>query len=125
MATFKKQSAVWRYIWKLNSYVSTGVYEAFAALRRGGSAYSSFVYRFRLSGLKRIVVDLLDDGLTFGTMALFGVIAFAVPSFTETGDVWNKGRSYAVTFTDSFGNIVGRRGILQDDNIPLSEFRPI
>ena len=124
MSTFKKQSAWWRQIWKLDSYVSTGVYEAFAALRRGFSAYSSLLYRFRLSGLKRIVVDLLDDGLTFGTMALFGVIAFAIPPFTETGDVWNKGRAYAVTFTDSYGNVIGRRGILQDDNIPLSEIPP-
>jgi len=124
VSTFKKQNAVWRFIWKLDSYVSTGVYELFAALRRGLSAYSSTLYRFRLSGLKRVVVDLLDDGLTFGTMALFGVIAFAVPSFTETGDVWNRGRAYAVTFTDSYGNIIGRRGILQDDNIPLSEIPP-
>src|SRR5262245_23073323 len=93
-------------------------------MRRGISAYSSLLYRMRLSGLKRIVVDLLDDGLTFGTMALVGVLAFAIPSFTETGDVWNRGRAYAVTFTDSYGNVIGRRGILQDDNIPLSEIPP-
>jgi penicillin-binding protein 1A len=124
VSTFKKQSAAWRYIWKLDSYVSAGVYDTFAALRRGVSAYSSLLHRFRLSGLKRIVVDLLDDGLTFGTMAMFGVLAFAVPPFTETGDVWNKGRAYAVTFTDSYGNVIGRRGILQDDNIPLSEIPP-
>ena len=29
-----------------------------------------------------------------------------------------------MTFTDSYGNIIGRRGILQDDNIPLSEIPP-
>jgi penicillin-binding protein 1A len=121
VSTFKKQSAVWRYIWKLDSYVSSAVYETFAALRRGFSAYSSILYRFRLSGFKRIVVDLLDDGLTFGTVAMVAVLALAIPPISETADVWNRGRAYAVTFTDSYGNIIGRRGILQDDNIPLSE----
>jgi len=84
VSTFKKQSAVWRYIWKLDSYVSSAVYETFAALRRGFSGYSSTLYRFRLSGFKRIVVDLLDDGLTFGTMALVAVLALAIPPISET-----------------------------------------
>jgi penicillin-binding protein 1A len=108
----------------LDSFVSSGVYETWAALRRWGSAYSSFVYRFRLSGLTRIVVDLTDDMATFGTVAAFGLLAFALPPFSGTGDIWNKGRAYAITFTDSNGEIIGRRGIRQDDAIPLEDIPP-
>lgn len=108
----------------LDSYVSAGVYEFFDAIRRGASAYSSFVFRFRLSGLKRIIVDLLDDMATFGTVAAFGLLAFALPPFSGTGDVWNKGRDYAITFTDDNGEIIGRRGIRQDDAIPLEDIPP-
>ena len=108
----------------LDSYVSSGIYETWAALKRCGSAYSSFVYRFRLSGLTRIVVDLTDDMATFGTVAAFGLLAFALPPFSGTGDVWNKGREYAITFTDSNGEIIGRRGIRQDDAIPLEDIPP-
>ena len=61
---------------------------------------------------------------TFGTVALFGLLAFALPPFSGTGDIWNKGREYAITFTDANGKIIGRRGIRQDDAIPLEEIPP-
>lgn len=108
----------------LDSYVSSAVYEFFDAIRRGASAYSSFVHRFRLSGLKRIIVDLTDDMATFGTVIAFGLLAYALPPFSGTGDVWNKGRDYAITFTDDNGEIIGRRGIRQDDAIPLEDIPP-
>lgn len=111
-------------LWTLDSYVSTGVFEFFAFLRRAGSALSSFLYRFRLSGFRRLVVDLLDDAATFGTVIVFGLLAFALPPFSGTGDVWNKGREYAMTFTDANGVIIGRRGIRQDDAIPLKDIPP-
>jgi penicillin-binding protein 1A len=108
----------------LDSFVSSGVYELLDAVRRSFSAYSSFVHRFRLSGPKRLVIDLLDDMATFGTVACFGLLAYALPPFSGTGDVWNKGREYAITFTDDNGEIIGRRGIRQDDAIPLEDIPP-
>ena len=108
----------------LDSYVSSGVYELLDGIRRSASAYSSFLQRFRLSGPKRVVIDLLDDMATFGTVIVFGLLAFALPPFSGTGDVWNKGRDYAITFTDDNGEIIGRRGIRQDDAIPLEDIPP-
>lgn len=108
----------------LDSYVSSAVYEFFDGIRRTASAYSSFVQRFRLSGPKRVVIDLLDDMATFGTVIVLGLLAFALPPFSGTGDVWNKGRDYAITFTDDNGEIIGRRGIRQDDAIPLEDIPP-
>ncbi|WP_119271357.1 transglycosylase domain-containing protein [Taklimakanibacter deserti] len=123
MAKSPKKSNYLRMMW-LDSYVSSAVYEVFDWLRRSISAYSSFVYRFRLSGPKRVIVDLLDDMATFGTVACLGLLAFALPPFSGTGDVWNKGRDYAITFTDENGEIIGRRGIRQDDAIPLEDIPP-
>ena len=120
----KKGSRSYQTMMWLDSYVSSGVYELFDAIRRSASAYSSFVYRFKLSGIKRIVIDLTDDMATFGTVAAFGLLAFALPPFSGTGDVWNKGRDYAITFTDDNGEIIGRRGIRQDDAIPLEDIPP-
>ncbi|MGE0004917.1 MAG: transglycosylase domain-containing protein [Parvibaculaceae bacterium] len=123
MAKPPKKSSYLTMMW-LDSYVSTAVYELFDGVRRGASAYSSFVHRFRLSGPKRVAIDLLDDMATFGTVACFGLLAFALPPFSGTGDVWNKGRDYAITFTDENGEIIGRRGIRQDDAIPLEDIPP-
>jgi penicillin-binding protein 1A len=95
--------------------------ELFALMHRWGSALSSFLHRFRLSGSRRLIVDLLDDAATLGTVFLFALLAFALPPFSGTGDLWNKGREYAITFTDVEGNVIGRRGIRQDDAIPLKD----
>jgi len=121
---FKKTNPVYAFFWKADSFFSSWGFEVTDTLRRAGSAYSSFLYRFRISGLRRIVVDLLDDMATFGTVFAFGLLAYALPPFSGTGDVWNERREYAVTFTDVNGEIIGRRGIRQDDAIPLSEIPP-
>jgi len=118
------RNPIYRFFWKLDSRVSSAVFETWDAIKRAGSAYSSFLYRFRIRGVKRVVVDLLDDGATFGTVIAFGLLAYALPPFSGTGDVWNRGRDYAVTFTDANGEIIGRRGIRQDDAIPLEEIPP-
>ena len=111
-------------LWRADSAVSTAVFETWDFLKRTHSAYQSFLTRFRLRGPKRLVVDLLDDAVTFGVMACFVVLAYALPPFSGTGDVWNRGREYAVTFTDANGEIIGRRGIRQDDAIALSDIPP-
>jgi penicillin-binding protein 1A len=110
--------------WKADSFFSSWGFEVADTLRRASSAYSSFLHRFRISGLRRIAVDLLDDAATFGTVFAIGLLAFALPPFSGTGDIWNRGREYAVTFTDTNGEIIGRRGIRQDDAIPLEEIPP-
>jgi penicillin-binding protein 1A len=120
------RNGIYRAIWIGDSYVSSTLFEIWDFIKRGSSAYSSFLYRyFRVSGPKRIIVDLIDDFFTFGVVATFALLAYALPPFDGRGDIWNRGRPYAVTFTDSDGKIIGRRGIKQDDAIPLDEIPPI
>jgi penicillin-binding protein 1A len=118
------RNSVIGFLWRLDAIVSTAVFETWDWIKRASSAYSAFVYRFRLRGIRRVFVDLLDDAVTFGVIFCFGLLAFALPPFSGTGDVWNRGRDYAVTFTDANGEIIGRRGIRQDDAIPLGEIPP-
>jgi penicillin-binding protein 1A len=112
------------FLWRADAVVSTALFETWQFLKRVASAYSSFLERFRIRGAWRIFIDLLDDGVTFGVLACFVLLAYAVPPFSGTGDVWNRGREYAVTFTDANGEIIGRRGIRQDDAIPLEDIPP-
>jgi penicillin-binding protein 1A len=105
--------------------VSSTLFELWDACKRGGSAYSSFLHRFfRISGPRRWLIDVTDDFMTFGVVAAFALLAYALPPFSGTGDVWNRGRAYAVTFTDANGEIIGQRGIRQDDAIPLEDIPP-
>ncbi|MFW6077129.1 MAG: transglycosylase domain-containing protein [Hyphomicrobiales bacterium] len=124
MSGLKPPNAITRLFWRLDSWANAAVYEAGAGLRRGWAAYSSWLEHFRVRGLVRVVLDLADDAATFGLVFALGLLVFALPPFSGTGDIWNRGRQHAVTFTDTNGEIIGRRGIRQDDAIPLEEIPP-
>lgn len=125
MAKLPTRNWLFRAIWMADSLVSSTLFELWDGVKRGASAYSSFLHRyFRMSGPRRWLVDALDDGFTFGVVAAFALLAYALPPFSGTGDIWNRGREYAVTFTDANGEIIGRRGIRQDDAIPLEDIPP-
>ncbi len=109
---------------RLDSLISSAVFEAGCTLRYGWGSYTAWLERFRIWGVKRVFIDLLDDGLTFGLVFAFALVTFALPTLHETDNVWNRGRQYAITFTDINGNIIGRRGVRQNDAIPLAEIPP-
>lgn len=125
MSRLPKRKSVAGLLWRGDAVVSSTLFEVWDWMKRAGGAYSAFVYRFRLRGIRRWFVDLLDDGVTFGVVFCFLLLAYALPPFSGTGDVWNRGRDYAITFTDANGEIIGRRGIRQDDAIPLAEIPPV
>ena len=126
MAKLPTNNWFYRLIWTADSIVSSAVYETWATLRGWVSGYSSWLYRwFQISGLKRILFEAASEGLTLLVGAIFALLAFALPDFDSSGDVWNRGRQYAITFTDSDGKIIGKRGISQNDSIPINEFPPI
>ncbi len=104
-----------------DSLVSSAVYEASDFIKRNYSAYSAWMERWRIWGIKRFFVDILSDGLLLGTIIAIAVAYYALPPFSGEGDIWNRGRQYAVTFTDENGEVVGQRGVRQDDAIPLQE----
>jgi penicillin-binding protein 1A len=125
VAQLPTRNRLFRAIWSADSVVSSTLFETWDAVKRGASAYSSFLHRFfRISGPRRWLIDITDDFFTFGVVFAFGLITFALPPISDTEDVWNRSREYAVTFTDVNGEIIGQRGIKQDDAIPLDEIPP-
>jgi penicillin-binding protein 1A len=124
VAKLPNRNPILRYFWAFDSHVSSGVFEAWDWVKRASSAYSSFLYRFRISGIRRVFIDIIDDLATFGTVFAFCLLAYALPPSSDQSDWWNRGRDYAVTFTDVNGEVIGRRGIRQDDAITLNEISP-
>jgi penicillin-binding protein 1A len=118
------RNPIYRLFVRADALISSSVFEFTDWLRRSASAYSVFVDRFRIRGIRRLIVDLADDGATFGMFFGLGLLMYALPPFSGTGDIWNLGRQYAVTVTDINGEIIGRRGVRQDDAIPLEEIPP-
>ncbi len=126
MAKLPTNNWFYRLIWTADSIVSTAVYETWAALRGWVSGYSSWLYRwFHIGGIKRLLIDAMSEGVTLLVGVAFGLLAYALPDFDSSGDVWNRGRQYAITFTDPDGKVLGKRGISQNDSIPINEFPPV
>ena len=121
MSDLNPKSQFSQLLYDLDCRINAGCYSIYDWLCRVYSAYSAFLGRFRIRGPKRVLVDLVSDGATLGLMFSLGVMYYALPPVFETEDIWDRGRQYSVTFTDASGTVIGRRGIWQDDAIPLDE----
>ncbi|WP_237476923.1 transglycosylase domain-containing protein [Lichenibacterium dinghuense] len=86
--------------------------------------FSIFTERFAVFGWRRWAVEIACEGLTLGLGAGIVALALAIPAFHETSDDWLKKQDLAVTFLDRTGVEVGRRGILHDDSVPVSQMPP-
>ncbi|WP_137132080.1 transglycosylase domain-containing protein [Rhizobium sp. FY34] len=82
---------------------------------------SIFSRRFRVRGWKRLVVEIADEGLTFGTAGFVLLLALAIPAFEETKEDWRARGDFAVTFLDRYGNEIGHRGIIHEDSVPVDQ----
>jgi penicillin-binding protein 1A len=108
----------------LDRWLDSSAYKAAEHTAEAWAGYAAALGRWHIRGVKRIFVDLVSDALTFGTAIGFLVLYFAVPPLTDGADVWHLGRQYAVTFRDTSGQIIGRRGIRQNDALRLDEIPP-
>ena len=83
---------------------------------------SSYFARFRLTGWTRLGNELVSEGLTLGAGGLVVLYMLALPALNdiEDGKVLVTGK-YSVKFLDIDGNEIGKRGINQNDAVPLEE----
>lgn len=102
---------------KLDSTVNA----AFEWVSDWWNAGSSFFAQFRLSGWKRILNELVSEGLSLGTGALVVLYALAIPAFNEFDEGKFLTGRYSVKFLDQNGTEIGKRGILHNDAVPLEE----
>jgi penicillin-binding protein 1A len=77
--------------------------------------------RFRVTGWRRAVFELLGEGLTLGTAGSVVMLALALPAFEETSGNWRDQNDFAVTFLDRHGREIGQRGLIQRDSVPVDE----
>ena len=106
----------------VDSWLDSSVYGAWAFVVDLWRSYSSFFSRFHLSGVRRLISNLLSEGLNLGVAGLLLMLGLALPSFKliEKGD-WLATGQYSVTLLDRYGNEIGNRGILHDDAVPIDE----
>jgi penicillin-binding protein 1A len=105
----------------IDAWIDSTLYEAGFAAREFWENLTIFFRRFRMSGWRRGVVELLSEGFTLGAVGSVVMLALALPAFEETHGDWRAQDDFAVTFTDRYGNEIGQRGIIQRDSVPVDE----
>jgi penicillin-binding protein 1A len=106
-----------------DAWVNSSLFESGQATRARWDAFTAFMDRFHVAGLRRLGVELACEGMTLGLGGAVVLLALAVPAFRDTSDDgWLKKQDLAVVFQDRYGQEVGRRGIKHDDSVPLEQF---
>ncbi|MGR6431563.1 transglycosylase domain-containing protein [Rhizobium sp. PAMB 3174] len=80
-----------------------------------------FFRRFRMYGWKRAVFELLGEAATWGTVGAVLMLTLALPAFQATNKDWRNSGDYAVTFLDRYGNVIGHRGVIHQNSVPIEE----
>jgi len=105
-----------------DAWLDTFLYQLWLSIGAAYTRFHDFMARFHVSGIKRVVVELVSDAFSFAAIGLVLLTALALPAFdATTSGQFNKVEDYSVTFLDKFGNEIGRRGIRADDSYPLDK----
>jgi len=105
----------------LDAWIDSSLYDLGFRLGQWWESITIFFRRFRVSGWRRAVSELLSEGFTLGTVGCVILLALAMPAFEETSKDWRSQQEFAVTFLDRYGNEIGQRGIIQRDSVPVDE----
>src|SRR5690606_33582863 len=105
----------------LDARLDSGLAGAWGYIKDRYDAFSTFFSRFRLTGWKRGVNELISEGLTLAAAGLAALYILAIPALTEFDESKITTGPYAVTFVDRNGTEIGKRGILHNDAVTLEE----
>lgn len=105
----------------VDAWLDSSLYEIGFKARQFWEAATIFFRRFRVTGWRRGIIELLSEGFTLGAGGIVVMLALAMPAFQETAGDWRAQGDFAVTFLDRYGNEIGQRGIIQRDSVPVDE----
>ncbi len=107
---------------RLDAWLDSTLAETWERFKDRYNAASSFFARFRLTGWRRLLNELMSEGVTIATGGAVLMYALALPAFLEIEEGrWLSTGKYSVKFLDKDGNEIGQRGINLNDAVPLEE----
>ena len=111
-----------RYVFlRIDSWIDSTLWNAGFRLAEAWEDITIFFRRFRVRGWKRIVFELLGEGLTLGAAGSVVMLMLAMPAFEATQGDWRNRGNFAVTFLDRYGNVIGHRGIIHENSVPVDQ----
>lgn len=105
----------------LDAWIDNMLYRIGAALADCWEQFTIFSHRFRVRGIKRLVVEVFDETLTLGLIGLVLFTAIGLSIFEMTEKDWRAKEDINATFLDRRGNFIGQRGVLHSEDVPIEE----
>ncbi len=105
----------------LDAWIDSSLFNLGSRLAVIWETLTIFFRRFKVTGWKRGIFELLSEGMTLGAAGSVVMLALAMPAFEETAKDWRSQDDYAVTFLDRYGKEIGQRGIIQRESVPIDE----
>ena len=109
------KSKGWNRLLDIDSWIDSSLYNLFSSASGSWESVTIFFRRFKVTGFKRILVEIVDEGVTLGLLGSIVMLALALPAFEETQKDWRSQGEYSVLFLDRNGKEIGRRGIRKND----------
>jgi len=106
-----KKGKSWNWLLGLDSWLDSSLYNLFASGSERWEACTVFFRRFKVTGIKRVVIEVFDECITFGLIGAVLMLALALPAIDETKRNWRSQGDFSVLFLDRNGKEIGRRGI--------------
>ena len=106
---------------KADSWIDSTVWNAGFRLAQIWEDVTIFFRRFKVRGWKRLGFELAGEAMTLGTAGSVVLLALALPAFESTSEDWRNRGDFAVTFLDRYGNVIGHRGIIHQDSVPIDQ----
>lgn len=106
---------------EIDAAIDTGLYKVRRFLGASLSGIRRFFENFKVRGPRRFAVEVLDELATFGTLGAVLALVLALPAFGKISDDWLHQEAFAITVLDRYGEEIGRRGVLLNDSVPLTD----
>ena len=117
-----ERSGRWRQrLLAIDGWIDTALHESGRELGETYEGITAFMRRFKPEGIWRGFFELASEGCTLSVAGALLMLALAIPAFDEIDSDWRTQSDFAVTFLDRYGNVIGRRGVLQDDSVELED----
>lgn len=116
----QKRQKVLRLLW-LDAWLDSSLYNLKFKLADVWEAVSIKSRRMKVTGPLRLVIEVLDEAFSIGVAGFVLLLALALPAFEETVGDWRSKTDISVTFLDRYGTLIGKRGILYKDGVPLDQ----
>lgn len=106
---------------RLDSWIDSTIWSSFRNLGDIWENLTIFFHRFRVTGFKKALVELVDEAANIGTAGFVLLLALALPSFELTEGNWRAQDQFSVTFLDRYGNEIGNRGNIREKSLPVDQ----